>query len=382
VVLRQNFGHGLASGSVPVIRAATSDSIAAAVTRLRRGELVAMPTETVYGLGGAALDPGAVERIFAMKGRPTDNPLIVHARSVEDARTLTTGWDARAERLAQRFWPGPLTLVLPAVATIPNAVTAGRLTVALRVPGHPVALALLEAFGSPIAAPSANRSGRISPTSASHVAEEFPESDLLILDGGACEIGIESTVLELTVSPGDDRTGGSGQLPRILRPGLVSAESIERLIGRVLTVTTAGQEASPGTRAQHYAPQAPTRLISSSEVMRLLNEPDTPVRRVVIRIAPSRSSGGTHPPPLGDAWREDAGQGDEAVSAPRSLVFLEMPDQPSAYAARIYAALREADRLDPKEILIERVPEDPPSADRGLWLAIHDRLRRAAARLE
>ena len=238
-------------------------SLEEAAQLLRAGGLVAFPTETVYGLGANALSPEAVARIFEAKGRPSSNPLIVHIHSIEAARRLVREWSPLAQRLAEAFWPGPLTLILPKSELIPDIVTGGGSTVALRVPAHPVALQLLLKTGLPIAAPSANRSLSISPTCAEHVLKSLGGRIDLILDGGSCPGGIESTVLNLTVDP-----------PKILRPGLISALEIEAVIGslaqaRLEESETVSREAvavlSPGMSAKHYAPDTP--FILSDEKM-------------------------------------------------------------------------------------------------------------------
>jgi L-threonylcarbamoyladenylate synthase len=208
---------------------------------LRNGRLVAFPTETVYGLGANALDPAAVQRIFAAKGRPMTSPLIVHVASVEMARELAAHWPDEAEALAREFWPGPLTIIVPKQGFIPDIVTAGLPSVGLRMPAHPVALELLRATGLPLAAPSANRFTQLSPTTAQHVREGLGDAVDLILDGGACTVGIESTVLSL-----------AGPIPRILRSGMISQPEIEAVIGPVQTGT--GAE-SPGQHPKHYSPR-------------------------------------------------------------------------------------------------------------------------------
>ena len=218
---------------------------------LRNGRLVAFPTETVYGLGANALDPAAVQRIFEAKGRPLTSPLIVHVPSIEMARELAAFWPEQAEVLAQHFWPGPLTLVVPKQPSVPDIVTAGLPSVGLRMPAHPMALALLRASGLPLAAPSANRFTELSPTTAQHVRDGLGSAVDLILDGGPCTVGIESTVLSLT-----------GPAPRILRYGMISQPDIESLIGSV-TVATAQSEAgaeSPGQHPKHYSPRTPLIL--------------------------------------------------------------------------------------------------------------------------
>jgi L-threonylcarbamoyladenylate synthase len=213
---------------------------------LRRGRLVAFPTETVYGLGANALDPAAVRRIFEAKGRPLTSPLIVHVASIDEARELVLEWPERAEALAQKFWPGPLTLILPKKPCVPDIVTAGLPSVGLRIPAHPMALAVLKACGLPLAAPSANRFTELSPTTARHVRDGLGSAVDLVLDGGPCTVGIESTVLSL-----------AGPTPRILRSGIVTQPEIEAVIGPV--ETGAGAE-SPGQHPKHYSPRTPLIL--------------------------------------------------------------------------------------------------------------------------
>ena len=213
---------------------------------LRSGELVAFPTETVYGLGANALDALACEKIFRVKGRPQDNPLIVHVSNRAMANKLVEGWTPEAELCVQHFWPGPLTLVLPKTALVPDVVTAGLANVAVRVPNHPVALGLIEETGLPIAAPSANLSGKPSPTSGSHVWRDMKGKIPLILDAGACQVGVESTVLDVT-----------GGVPTILRPGGISKEMLEKILGevRMNTLTDNRVPKAPGMKYRHYAPQ-------------------------------------------------------------------------------------------------------------------------------
>ncbi|MBL4808561.1 MAG: threonylcarbamoyl-AMP synthase, partial [Phycisphaerales bacterium] len=214
------------------------EAIVAAVARLGLGEPIAFPTETVYGLGADAIDTDAVERIFALKGRPANNPLIVHVSDAEMADDLVESWTDQAQQLAEAFWPGSLTLVLAKSESVPDIVTAGGTTVAIRCPAHPVALALIESLGKPIVGPSANPSGWISPTTADHVARGFKGQDLLIIDGGACRAGIESTVLDLTT-----------QEPTILRLGVISHTQITKVLGRPVHISTgadSGAARSPG----------------------------------------------------------------------------------------------------------------------------------------
>ncbi len=317
--------------------------IDAALARLRAGEVVAFPTETVYGLGADALRARAVERVFALKGRPSNNPLIVHVADIAGARRVVADWPTDAQMLAQRFWPGPLTLVLKRAPSVPTIVTGGGDTVAVRCPDHPMALDLLRAFGGPLVAPSANPSGRVSPTTAAHVSAAFNERDVLVLDGGPCRVGIESTVLSLVGEP------------TILRQGAVSASQIADVIGRRprsgADASSAGALPSPGMLPSHYAPAAQTILFDAHSMPREWR--DSP-RHVTLLALTSGES--TSPQTRGPRQR------------------IQMPSVPDAYAARLYAALREADRGDESVILVER-----PSAAGELWDAIRDRLARAAA---
>jgi L-threonylcarbamoyladenylate synthase len=339
---------GCNSGPLPSL--ADSSLIAAAAARLREGGLVAFPTETVYGLGADALNPAAVALVFALKGRPAINPLIVHVLDEATARPLVADWPEDAAILAEAFWPGPLTMVLPRSPAVPAIVNSGGASVALRCPDHPIALELLRVFGGPLVGPSANPSGRVSPTTAEHVRGTFPADEVLVLDGGPCRTGIESTVLILPCGR------GRGQKPQVLRRGVISAAQISRLLGReVLDAATepgpqaAGPLPSPGLLPLHYAPQTPLRLFGAGQWPAVLDSAKAPV---VISHRP-RVPGGDHP----------------------GATLIHMPAQPEAYAARLYAALREADARQPAPdlILAEEVPSDHP-----VWLAIADRLSRAA----
>lgn len=311
-----------------------------AADRLRRGGIVAFPTETVYGLGADLFKARAMQKVFALKGRPADNPLIAHVTGAEQAREkVVAEWDERCEQLATRFWPGPLTLVLPKSAEVPEIATAGRSTIAVRAPDHAVARALLESFGGVIAAPSANRSGHVSPTRAEHVADDFAsESDLLILDGGACAIGIESTVLDVTVDPAI-----------VLRPGAVTAEALRGLIGEVDSPAFKEQAASPGTSPQHYAPRTHAIVLDREEIARRLGARDEPIAAIVLE------------PPSN-------------LSPTEGCHVFTLPRDPEAYAASLYAVLRQADASDTVLIVIERPPEDD-----ARWRAVRDRLNRAAS---
>jgi L-threonylcarbamoyladenylate synthase len=307
--------------------------VAEAARLIRAGELVAFPTETVYGLGADATDERAVARIFEAKGRPQFNPLITHVPGADEARALVR-WNDLAERLARRFWPGPLTLVLPRAEGSPIAllVTAGLDSVAIRAPAHPLAQALLRAAGRPIAAPSANRSGAVSPTRAEHVAESLGNRVTLILDGGACPVGVESTVLDLTTAP-----------PTLLRPGGVTREDLEAEIGPIAlsaaVPTGDAARTSPGQLESHYAPTCPVRLHATT----------AGPREALLAFGPQVPAG-----------------------ARRTLNLSPAGDLAEA-AANLFAHLRALDRPDVEGIAVMPIPET------GLGLAINDRLRRAAA---
>ncbi|MEM7623293.1 MAG: L-threonylcarbamoyladenylate synthase [Planctomycetota bacterium] len=330
-------------------READEREVALAAGRLREGRLVAFPTETVYGLAADALNPQAIARVFLAKGRPANNPLIVHVEDAAAARRVTAAWPKIADSLAHRFWPGPLTIVLPRHPAVPDAVTAGGPTVAVRVPDHPVATALLRAFGGPLVAPSANPSGYVSPTRAEHVREHFDEEEVLTLDGGPCPAGIESTVVDVM-----------GETITILRPGVITATELEDAhpVAPRTTIScakdTPTRPRSPGMLNAHYQPHASVVLASTlTEVDALLNaSANTHPGAPTVIIAPP----GT---PL-------------AVEPPNHAI--PMPADARAYAAELYAALREADALSPASIIIA-----VPASETGVWEAIHNRLRRAAA---
>ncbi|HEU4561782.1 MAG TPA: L-threonylcarbamoyladenylate synthase, partial [Longimicrobium sp.] len=309
---------------------------------LRGGGLVAFPTETVYGLGAHALDPEAVSRIYQAKGRPSYNPLIVHVATVDAARALSSAWPAEADRLAERFWPGPLTLVVPKSADIPDAVSAGLETVGIRIPAHPVAHALLEAAGIPLAAPSANRSTGISPTTAEHVRRSLGDAVDLIVDGGPCVVGIESTVLSL-----------AGPVPTILRPGAIPADALREVLGRVEVASAqpAGDAArpSPGMLDRHYAPRGEVRLFDPAAR-------EAAFAKAVWAASDDRSVGVI-------AFAPVSASGAEVIA---------MPQDAREYGARLYAALHALDAARCEVIWIEQVPDTPE------WAGIRDRLRRAA----
>ena len=332
-----------------------------AAALLRRGGLVAFPTETVYGLGANALDPVAVAAIYAAKGRPAWNPVIAHVPDVAAARLLTRQWPPAADRLAAAFWPGPLTMVLPKAAHVPDEATAGLDAVAVRVPAHPVALALLRAAGVPIAAPSANRFTRVSPTTAQHVQSSLGDRVGLILDGGRSTVGIESTVVDLT---GPDAV--------ILRPGMISAADIELAlrgsgvaVRRVITTVphaastdsganSAPAQRSPGMADRHYAPRADVWLFDPEQ------QSEIAAALTVALAAQSPATG------LVTALLRTT------TLSVRDGAIVRMPDEPAAYARELYAALHAADAADASLIVIERPPDD----DR--WAGLRDRLARAA----
>lgn len=308
--------------------------MAEAAERLRAGETVAIPTETVYGLAADALNREAVARIFAAKGRPATNPLIVHVLDAEMAGRFTLSWDARAEALARAFWPGPLTLVLEKSEAVPDIVTAGGKTVAVRAPSHPVARAILAAFGGPIAAPSANRSTGISPTTSEAVMDELGDRIELIVEGGRCAVGLESTVVDLSVA-----------VPSVLRPGRVSRTEIETALGEPVTMPGAKAEPggitkSPGQLLRHYAPKTPIRLLPLEELW------TSPSTRVVYLT--------------------------RTADIPPGSLGRRLPESPEDYARELYAALRWADQQGVTELRLETPP------DTEVWAAVRDRLRRAA----
>nr|BAL57740.1 hypothetical conserved protein [uncultured Acetothermia bacterium]BAL59068.1 translation factor [Candidatus Acetothermum autotrophicum] len=320
---------------------------------IRAGGLVAFPTETVYGLGADALNPDAVRKIFIAKERPSDDPLIVHIASVEQLSLLVRYIPPKAHTLTERFWPGPLTLVLPKAERVPAVTTGGLDTVAVRAPAHPVARALIERSGCPIAAPSANRFGRPSPTTASHVWEDLHGRIDLILDGGPTPIGVESTVLDLTQEP-----------PMILRPGGVTLEELQEILGEVRVLGSSLSEAakrSPGTRWRHYAPRAKLILAEPEELEQIVRDLLKGGQRVGLMVV------GPHPAlraPLSRSYGRGAGG--------EGLVTVVMPADMNEYARRLFAALRELDARGVEVIVVEKLEE------RGLGRAIMDRLRRAS----
>lgn len=322
------------------------EEIARAVKQLRAGGLVAFPTETVYGLGAVARDLRAVERVFAIKGRPATNPLIVHVSGEEMARTLTHSWNEHASKLAQEFWPGPLTMVLSRAPGVPAIVSGGGATVAIRCPAHPLTLALIEMVGEGVVGPSANRSGHVSPTSAAHVEDEFRDEvasgELMVLDGGACRAGIESTVVSLV-----------GGAPMVLRPGVIGASEIAAVLGERVEErggdesATEGAMSSPGRLATHYAPRTRAVLVARADIARVVGDCSVPVALIAF----------------------------PGARAPSVHRLIEIPRDAIGYASSLYRVLREADASGAGLIVIERPPEGGEDAE--IWAAIYDRLRRA-----
>jgi L-threonylcarbamoyladenylate synthase len=315
---------------------ANIETIAEAAGIIRSGGLVAFPTETVYGLGANALDAAAVAAIFAAKGRPATNPVIVHVGDPDDVDALAVV-DERARRVMRAFWPGPVTLVLPRRAAIPDIVTAGGPTVAVRMPRHPVALALIRAAGVPIAAPSANRSESLSPTRAEHVAESLGDAVAMILDGGATEVGLESAVLDMTTVPA-----------RVLRPGMADIAAIGDVLGeRIESDANAadhGVARSPGQMLRHYAPRTPLRI--EADIAHAARSAEGPVALLAIGQLPM-------------------GIANVAAS-------IALPPDADTYAAGLYDALHTLDSASAAAIIVQAPPDAPE------WLAIWDRLRRAA----
>lgn len=315
----------------------TSVAIAAAAEILARGGIVAFPTETVYGLGADTFRDDALARLYAMKGRPAENPLIAHVLDAEAAKRIVAHWDPRCDRLAEAFWPGPLALIVPKAHDVPGRATAGLPTIAVRAPSHPVARALLSAFGGPVSAPSANRSGLVSPTTARHVADDFAQqADLTVLDGGPCDVGLESTVLDLS---------GAGDAA-ILRPGSVTRSAIETIIGPVAAPGVADQTSSPGTSPRHYAPRTPSVVVAADQLGARLRDPGPPAAVLCF----------------------------EASIVPAPHIAIGMPGDADAYGRVLYAALRRADASGAQRIVIEAPPETGE-----LWGVVWNRLRRATA---
>ena len=311
-----------------------------AARALHAGGLVAFPTETVYGLGALATNAHAVSRIFAAKGRPADHPLIVHLGNLEQLQHWARNIPRAAWTLAEHFWPGPLTLILPRAHNVDAVVTGGQNSIGLRMPAHPVARALLAEVGTGVAAPSANRYGRLSPTTAEHVANELGDRVEIILDGGPCTVGLESSIVDLT-----------GPEARILRPGVITPEKLTSILGTSVS-RAAGSHAprAPGRVAAHYAPGGPVNVVPAARLLATARQflgSEQPIA-VLAQHAPPQAC--------------DAG-----------LVWWPMPTAPEAYGQTLYASLRSAETAGARRILVEAPPTTP------VWEAVHDRLQRAAA---
>lgn len=320
-------------------KAPEADAVALAARALARGELVVIPTETVYGLGALADDADAAARIFEAKGRPAYNPLIVHVASVDEARALAAWWPAHAEALTRAFWPGPLTVVVPRDASkVPGVVSAGGATVAIRMPAHPVALAVLRALKRPVAAPSANRFQQLSPTTAAHVLKGLDGRVSMVLDAGPCERGIESTVVDCT-----------GERPAVLRHGSITLDELRAVVPTAVEVRGDGAEdgaalRSPGMIRKHYAPRAKLVVVRPEALYDAL------------RATPGRVGLVTH---------------HQDYTATATVLSVALPEDPKGYGARLYAALHMLDDAGCEVVLVEAPPDD------GAWAAVRDRLARA-----
>ena len=309
-----------------------------AVAVLRSGGLVAFPTETVYGLGADAANPEALSKVFAAKGRPHDHPLIVHIADAVQLANWARDMPPAAGKLAKKFWPGPLTIILRRAAQVSDLVTGGQDTVALRVPSHPVAQALLRAFGGGVAAPSANRFGRVSATTAAHVRHEFGAAVDCVLDGGAADVGIESTIVDL-----------SNAQPALLRPGWITAAQLEQALAAPLAAPDAQSPRAPGTLAKHYAPQTPLMMLEGD---------------LLVELATSLTRQGKRVAALARCAQQPLLQ---------NLVWVATSPDPAGYAHDLYANLRRLDEAGCDVMLVEQPPQD------AAWAAICDRLARAAA---
>jgi len=298
----------------------TDVAIRLAAQALQNGELIGLPTETVYGIGASALDPVAIRKTFELKRRPAENPLIVHVTSIEAASNLVSSIPDAARKLAKAFWPGPMTLVLPKSQLVPDEATAGLSTVAIRVPMSPVALAILAEAGIPVTAPSANMFMSLSPTQAANIAPEILSGLACVIDGGTCQYGVESTVIDCT-----------GPELSILRPGAITRDLIRTLTGLTVASPPLQERRSPGMYRRHYAPRTPMRLVE--------------------KLGPF-----------------DSGIG---FSEPQSKYQFQMPIEPAEYAKGLYSTLYALDQMARLEILIESPPDDEE------WEAVWDRLRKA-----
>lgn len=309
-----------------------------AVTLLKEGCLVAMPTETVYGLAADAKNPEAIKKIFRAKGRPADHPLIVHIADILQLHAWAIDISPQARQLAEAFWPGPLTLILKKNSQVSDLLTGRQDTIGIRIPRHPIAQALLQAFGGGVAAPSANRFGRISPTTAEAVREELGDKVDLILEGGQCEVGVESTIVDV-----------SGEIPRVLRPGMITSRQIEEVLHQHLSLEKKNVPRVSGALESHYAPMTKTKLMSREEIelyLQKLNENELPL--AVLATEP-------------------------LLCQKKQVTIVVMKKNPFAYAHDLYQALRDLDKRNFQLIILQKVPDN---AD---WDAVRDRLQRASS---
>jgi L-threonylcarbamoyladenylate synthase len=320
-----------------VVRA-TQLELDTAVQALRDGEVVAFPTETVYGLGANAQHAAALQRVFQLKSRPTSHPLIVHLDSPRFLHRWVRSMPVAAEKLAARFWPGPMTLVLPRADNVLDLVTGGQATVAVRVPSHPMALQLLTAFGGGIAAPSANRYGHVSPTRAEHVRDEFGDAVPVILDGGECKVGLESTIVDC-----------SGDVVRLLRPGAVTLSQLRRVIGDVEVGAGRDSPRVPGSQQAHYAPTTPLSIVPGGDIDRLAETQSEGGQRIAVLA---------QRPPL---------------RTYQYVTWINAGTRVDAYGHDLYTNLRALDKAGTARILVQEVPSDER------WDAVRDRLARASA---
>jgi L-threonylcarbamoyladenylate synthase len=308
-----------------------------AVSILKAGGLVAIPTETVYGLGADARNPQALEKIFMAKQRPINHPLIVHLGDIKQLSDWAREIPDSAWQLANAFWPGPLTIILKKAPDVLDLITGQQDTIALRIPSHPVALSLLQLFGGGIAAPSANRFGRISPTTATAVREELGDAVELILEGGECEVGLESTIVDL-----------SGGIPTVLRPGMISSQDIAFVLKTEVLSSQTDSPRVSGSLESHYAPQTQMVLIPSDQIpayLQTLSNEELPVVVLLTKALPVRNT---------------------------NIELLVMPTDAKNYAHHLYQTLRDLDKKSYKKIIVEEVPLD------GQWDAVRDRLKRAS----
>lgn len=313
------------------------EQIQQAVDALRDGELVAFPTETVYGLGANANNPEAVRKIFQLKGRPADHPVIVHIDHPRYLQRWVREMTPEAKALADAFWPGPLTIVAKRAPAVSDVITGGQDTVAVRVPNHPVAQQLLNAFGGGIAAPSANRYGHVSPTRAEHVRDEFGDELEVVLDGGDCKVGLESTIISCLADG-----------PRVLRPGSISLSQLRAVVPNIQEGPDPGGPRVPGSTARHYSPSTPVNVVPTRRLDAVVSEFTDELQKVAVLAQ--------RPP----------------ATSNRYMTWINAGNRPDLYARQLYANLRTLDKAGAKILLVEAVPEGEK------WDAVRDRLRRAA----